>query len=150
MRHRDPDHWLHKFTPREWMRAATAELSRAKAAFATGQRRAGLAGCRRAAGMAFNGALAAADEPLDHYGRSFMDHLVALQDDSEAPSEVREAARRLVQSPMPGGPLVALRTRDADEQLLEAACTVMAHALALIIRNDVEDGGDNTDPTPDH
>ena len=54
---RDASHWLFKFSADEWIRAALGDLKRAEQAYAQRNARAGLAGARRAAGMALNGAL---------------------------------------------------------------------------------------------
>ena len=127
---RDPNHWLLKFSPEEWIRAATGELRQAEAAYAAKNGRAGLAGARRAAGMALNGALIIA--PNDAWGRSYMDHLLALKTDANA--RVADAARMLIDTPLPGGELVALRTSNADERVLEAARDLIAHAYAIVKR----------------
>jgi len=129
---RDPSHWLYKLSPDEWIRAALGELRRAEEAYARRNARAGLAGARRAAGMALNGALIVA--PNEAWGRSYMDHLLALKADEAVPRAVREAATRLVDTPLPGGELVALRTANADALVLEAARDVAAHALAVVRR----------------
>ena len=127
---RDPDHWLFKLDPDEWLRAGMGELRRAETAYAQKNGRAGLAGARRAAGMALNGLLLVA--PNDAWGRSYMDHLLALKVDETAPARVRAAAKCLLETPLPGGELVALRTGSADTKVLEAARDVIAHALALV------------------
>ena len=127
---RDADHWLFKLDPDEWLRSAMGELRRAEEAYAKKNGRAGLAGARRAAGMALNGLLIVV--PNDAWGRSYMDHLLALQVDAHAPERVRVAAKCLVETPLPGGELVALRTGRADTKVLEAARDVVAHALALV------------------
>jgi hypothetical protein len=132
---RDPDHWLRKLTAREWVQAGLGELRRASEAYRMRQPRAGHAGARRAAGMALNGALRVA--PDESWGRSYMEHLSAVARSAEVPEEVREAARLLVEAP-PGGALVALRSASGDERLLEAARTVMAHALAVVVRAEGE------------
>lgn len=134
---RDEKHWLFKLSPDEWVRAGMAELRRAEAAYAQKNGRAGLAGARRAAGMALNGALIVA--PNDGWGRSYVDHLFALAKDAEVPPRVSEACRILNDTPMPGGTLVALRTASADERVLEAARDVVAHAYAIVKRSG-EDG----------
>lgn len=134
MRDRDPDHWLYRYTPREWIRASLGELDQAKRAYASHNGRAGLAGCRRAAGVALNGWLATFDEAPESYGRSYMEHLSALADDPGAPEEVRAAARVLRQTPLPGGEVVALRTASSDARAIDAAETVMAHAYAGVLR----------------
>ena len=134
----DPDHWLYRFTPREWVRASLGELEQARSAYTRRNARAGLAGCRRAAGVALNGLLAIADTPDARYGRSYMDHLQGLANDADAPEAAREAAKLLLQTPLPGGEIVALRTSSGDARLLDAAETVMAHAYAMVLKRDAE------------
>lgn len=134
MRPRDLEHWLYRYAPREWLRAALGELEQARRAYAARNGRAGLAGCRRAAGVALNGWLASLEAPPEAYGRSYMDHLAALADDAEAPEPVRAAARALRQTPLPGGEIVALRTAATDARALDAAETIMAHAYAGVLR----------------
>lgn len=134
----DPDHWLYKHTPREWIRAALGELERAKGALEARDRKAALATCRRAAGMALNGMLALDVRPIDVYGQSFMDHIVALSNDIEAPRVVRESAKLLAEMPMPGSEIVLLRTATTDEKMLDAARDVMAHAYAMVIKHEPE------------
>jgi hypothetical protein len=64
----DPDDWLTKLTPDEWIRAAVGELSRAEKAYETNNVRGGIAGCKRAAGMALNAVLRL--EPNPAWGRT--------------------------------------------------------------------------------
>jgi HEPN domain-containing protein len=132
---RDPAHWLNKLSPDEWIRAATGELRRAEEAYQRKNGRAGLAGARRAAGMALNGALIV--HPDESWGRSYMDHLLALKRDTSelVPARVRDACLLLLETPLPGGELVALRTSNADDRVLEAARDVIAHAYAIVKRN---------------
>jgi hypothetical protein len=136
---RDESHWLNKLSPDEWIRAAMGELRRAEEAYARRNARAGLAGARRAAGMALNGALIV--EPNEAWGRSYMDHLLALKSDlsGAVPSRVGEACAILLETPLPGGELVALRTSSSDEGVLEAARDVVAYAYAIVRR-----GGSST------
>ena len=54
---RIPEDWLLKYSPKEWIRAAMRELRIAEGAYKQQNARAGLAGARRAAGMALNAAL---------------------------------------------------------------------------------------------
>ncbi len=128
------DDWLRRFTPREWVRASLAELDQARRAYETRNGRAGLAGCRRAAGVALNGALSTQPSPDPAYGRTYMDHLAGLSADVTAPEAAREAARLLLQTPLPGGEVVALRTATGDARALDAAETVMAHAYAVVVK----------------
>jgi len=130
----DPDHWLYRYAPAEWVRASLNELAQARASFDQRNARAGLAGCRRAAGVALNGVLALADAPDPAYGRTYVDHLQALARDGAAPEDVREAARHLAEAPLPGGDFVVLRTSASNQRTLDAAETVMAHAYALVVR----------------
>jgi HEPN domain-containing protein len=132
---RDDAHWLYKLSPDEWIRSATGELRRAEEAYKRKNSRAGLAGARRAAGMALNAALIVV--PNEAWGRSYMDHLLALKVDTSeiVPARVREACVILLETPLPGGELVALRTSHADERVLEAARDVIAHAYAVVKRS---------------
>ena len=127
---RDESHWLMKLSPDEWIRAALAEMRQAEAAYAKKNGRAGLAGARRAAGMALNGALIV--EPNDAWGRTYIDHLMALSKDEAAVARVREACQILLETPLPGGELVALRTSSSDDRVLEAARDLVAHAYAIV------------------
>jgi len=119
----DPTHWLHRLTAEEWLRAAEGELARARSALSAKQQRPGVAGCRRAAGMAWNAVLVVA--PDDAYGRSYMDHLKALADDATVPEPVRAAARALVEAPL-DTQLVTLGR--GDTHLADAAQAVFVHA----------------------
>jgi hypothetical protein len=80
---RDPEHWLHRLSPDEWIRAALAEVKRAETAYARGDTRGGAASVKRAAGMGLNGALIV--EPEERWGRSFVDHVQALSTDATVP-----------------------------------------------------------------
>jgi hypothetical protein len=129
---RDPDHWLRRFSPEEWIRAGLTELRRAEAAYKANSARAGLAGCKRAAGMALNAALIV--EPNDAWGRSYVDHLLALGADDRAPSAVREACGLLLKEP-PNARLVSLRSRASDEKVIESTKDLIAHAYAIVARH---------------
>ena len=133
---RDPDDWLRKLSPDEWIRAALGELRRAEEAYRAKSLRAAVAGCKRAAGMALNGALIV--EPNETWGRTYVEHVAALAEDPSAPAAVRAACRVVVGAQAPGAELVTLRTPAADEKVLLAAKDVMAHAYAVVKRH--EDG----------
>jgi HEPN domain-containing protein len=132
---RDERHWLLKLSPDEWIRAGLADLKRAEAAYGANSPRAGLAGAKRAAGMALNGALIV--EPDEQWGRSYVDHLMALSRDAKVPERVREACRELTETTMPGAQkLVTLRTTSQEHRVLEAARDVIAHAYAVVKRHE--------------
>jgi HEPN domain-containing protein len=133
---RDPSHWLRKFSPDEWVRAALAELRRAEARFKANDMTAGLAGCKRAAGMALNGALLV--EPNESWARSYVDHVTALGRDASIPERVRDACKHLLEARPPSSDILTLRSRRSDERLLEAARDVMAHAYAVVKRHENE------------
>jgi hypothetical protein len=133
---RDPKHWLFKFSPNEWIRAAMGEIKRAEEAYKRRDGRGGLAGARRAAGMALNGALIA--EPNERWGRTYVDHLLALTSDSSAPEAVRAASKLLMETQPPGPKVVVLRSKEHDMRVLEAAKDVMAHAYAVVVRNEAK------------
>ena len=128
------EHWLKKFSPEEWIRAAMGEMRRAEEAYARRSVRAGLAGARRAAGMALNGALLV--EPDEAWGRTYIEHLLALRDAKGAPEAVRKAAKTLMEAAPLANQLVVLRSKDQDLRVLEAARDVMAHAYAVVARNE--------------
>ena len=138
---RDATHWLFKLSPDEWIRAGLSDLRRAEAAYKANDPRGGLAGAKRAAGMALNGALIV--EPDETWGRSYVDHLMALARDTKVPARVAEACRQLIEpSPLAGAEkLVTLRTSSHDHRhehrILEAARDVIAHAYAVVKRHEV-------------
>src|SRR6266540_358728 len=93
----DPAHWLHRLTAAEWLAAADTELTHAEAALARRAIRPAITHARRAAGMAWNGVLVAAPANgfADSFGRSYMEHVVALSHDQPSiPDHV--AARAIV------------------------------------------------------
>jgi HEPN domain-containing protein len=131
---RDPNHWLFKMSPHEWIRAGLAELRRAEQLYKGRNAKGGLASARRAAGMALNGALIIA--PNESWGRSFVDHLHALGRDEAAPPAVREACRTLLEMQPPNPTLISLRSSKSDERIIEAARDVLAHAYAVVVRSE--------------
>jgi HEPN domain-containing protein len=131
---RDPKHWLLRLSPDEWIRAALGELARTERAWDRGDVRAGIAGAKRAAGMALNGALIVA--PDEAWGRTYVEHLTALSRDDKVPERVREACKRVLQPTEPSSDLVRLRTPSSREVLLESARDVIAHAWAVVRKHD--------------
>jgi HEPN domain-containing protein len=132
---RDESHWLRKLSPDEWIRAGLSDLDRAEAAYKANSPRAGLAGAKRAAGMALNGALLV--EPDESWGRSYVDHLMALSRDAKVPARVREACSELIAPSAPAAEkLVTLRTQSHEHRILEAARDVIAHAYAVVKRHE--------------
>lgn len=129
---RDADHWLFRLSPDEWITASLGELKRAEEAYAKHDVRGGLAGAKRAAGMALNGVLIL--HPNEAWGRSYVEHVQALSTDESAPEPVRAACKVLLESAAPGSTLVGLRTKSTDGKVIEAAKDVMAHAYALVKR----------------
>src|SRR5437868_13981238 len=98
---RDPNHWLHRLDADEWLRAAENELARAEEALLHKQQRPGVAGARRAAGMAWNAVLVRLDDAeAERYGRSYMDHLRAIANDADASEPLRAAAQALLTAPL--------------------------------------------------
>lgn len=140
---RDPNHWLHRLTAEEWLRGGVRELASAKAAFASKSSRPGLASARRAAGMGWNAVLALDEEPDARFGRSYVDHLVAIADGASPPpsdatpipEEVREAARKLMSDPAARkSDVISIMTPKRDEGLVSAAETILAEAYARVLR----------------
>ena len=132
---RDDSHWLLKLSPDEWIRAGLADLRRAEEAYAANSPRAGLAGAKRAAGMALNAALIV--EPDELWGRSYVDHLMALSREKNVPERVRQACRELTESTAPGANKpITLRTPSSQNRVLDAARDVIAHAYAIVKRHE--------------
>ncbi len=134
---RDLTHWLLRLSPDEWIRAALAELNKAEQAWQRGDARAAIAGMKRAAGMALNGALVV--EPTDAWGRTYVEHLKALAVDGGVPEAVRLASRQVLEAEGPSG-LVVLRTPHAREAALEATRDVIAHAWTVVKRHESAQG----------
>jgi HEPN domain-containing protein len=130
---RDPTHWLRRFSPDEWISAALGELRRAEEAYKRSDARAGLAGCKRAAGMALNGALLT--EPNEAWGRSYVDHVTALSKDEAVPPAVREACKVLLETHPPSSDILSLRSKAGDARVASSARDVMAHAYAVVKRH---------------
>jgi HEPN domain-containing protein len=129
----EDESWLRKFSPDEWISAAMGELRRAEQAYARSDARAGLAGCKRAAGMALNGALIV--EPNAAWGRTYVEHVAALAKEDKVPEAVRAACKVLVETRPPSGDILSLRSKAGDEKVLEAARDVIAHAYAVVKRH---------------
>ena len=143
----EPEHWLYRLSPDEWLRAADHELALCAEALQRRAIRPGVTHARRAAGMAWNAVLAgaapAADEQAgpraethpawERYGRSYMDHVKALADDAATadgvPDDARAAARILRDTPPAPPTLIALGKPDL--RALEAARTLVAYARTL-------------------
>jgi hypothetical protein len=121
---------LYRLTAEQWLRAAANELAGAERALLIKQQRAGVTYARRAAGMALNACLCVAFD--ESYGRSYMDHLHALEKDDSASAELREAARRLLAQPLtPGHMLVTLGPR-GDTRPAELAAAILDHARQVV------------------
>jgi hypothetical protein len=128
---RDPAHWLYRLSPAEWLAAADNDLAQAFEALRRRAARPGVVHARRAAGMAWNAALVDMPEPEQApYGRSYMEHVLALAaDGSGAPDAVRAAARRLRDTPPAPPELVSIHP---DLGTAEAARVVVEHARAVV------------------
>ena len=131
---RDPNHWLLKFSPDEWIRAAMGELRRAEAAYEAGNLRAGGAGVKRAAGMALNAALIV--EPNEAWGRTYVEHVEALSRDEGVPVAVREACWAVLRLDTQTGGVVILRTPKTHAATMDAARDLIAHAWAVVKRKE--------------
>jgi hypothetical protein len=128
----DPGHWLHRLDPGEWLAAAATELGHAQEKLSQRAVRAGVTHARRAAGMAWNAVLVTA--PDERYGRSYMDHVVALaqtaESDESIPAAVRAAARLLREAPAAPPPLITIGRPDMS--VLEAATAIIDFARARV------------------
>jgi len=131
---KDPEHWLFRLTAEEWLAAADNELRLCAAALARRAARPAVTRARRAAGMAWNAVLAHA--PDDRFGRSYMEHILALAADERLPEEVRAAAGVLRDTaPVPPVLVKIGRPEGGDEAPLLAARTVVEHARRRTTRS---------------
>ncbi|MDX2024152.1 MAG: hypothetical protein SF187_28180 [Deltaproteobacteria bacterium] len=120
--------WLLRLSAEDWLAAATNELSHCKDALERRSHRTGVTHARRAAGMALNALLRVRFKA--EWGRSYMDHIVALAQDEREPESVRADAQTLVDTkPMPPE-LVALGK--PDMRSLHAAANITTWAKTRI------------------
>jgi hypothetical protein len=131
---RNPEDWLLRYSPKEWIRAGMKELKLAELSFSQRNGRAALAGCKRAAGMALNAALIL--EPNPAWKRTYVEHLQALARDQSVPAAVSAAARTVLDMPLPGGEIVIIRSPGQEGKVLEATRDVIAHAFAVVVRHE--------------
>jgi hypothetical protein len=117
----DPDHWLYRLSPPGWLAAAETELAHCRDTLARRAVRPGVTHARRAAGMAINALLVLREDP--RFGRSYMDHVVALASAADAPDEVRAAATLLRSTPAVPPELVTLGKPDL--RVLDAAGVIV-------------------------
>ena len=120
----DPSHWLYRLDAAEWLSAADNELAAAADALGRRAARPGVTHARRAAGMAWNAVLVLA--PDERFGRSYMEHVVALATDEVAPDDVRAAAQLLRDTPPLPPELIQLGKPDL--RVVDAARKIVAHA----------------------
>ena len=127
----DPGHWLHRLDAAEWLAAAATELAHAEEKLSRRSVRPGVTHARRAAGMAWNAVLITA--PDERYGRSYMEHVVALAQaldvDASIPAAVRDAARLLRETPAMPPQLITIGKPDMSS--LDAAKTIVEFARSL-------------------
>jgi HEPN domain-containing protein len=128
---KDPAHWLYRLAPDEWLRAADNELGHAEEALGRRAIRPAVTHARRAAGMAANALLWQGDRPA--WGRSYMEHVIAVCDDGGVPEAIRDAARRLRDTPPAPPELVKLGP--PDRSAVEAAAAIVAWARGQLSRN---------------
>jgi hypothetical protein len=131
----DPSHWLFRLAPTEWLAAADTELGHAEEKLTARALRPGVTHARRAAGMAWN-ALMAAPEPaaaeamIARFGRSYMEHVVALAGDDDVAPEIRAAAQVLRDTPPAPPELIHLGKPDL--RVLEAARAIVEHVRSTL------------------
>ena len=120
--------WLLRLSPEEWLAAATNELGHCKDALERRSHRTGVTHARRAAGMALNALLRVRWKA--NWGRSYMDHIVALAQDPREPQDVRDDAQTLVDTKPIPPELVSLGK--ADMRVLQAAANITAWVRSRI------------------
>ena len=96
LENKDNDNWLARLSAEELLAAAANELLHCQHVLERRNYRAGVTHARRAAGMACNAILRIAFDAS--WGRSYMDHVIALAEDLSVPETAREAARLLVET----------------------------------------------------
>ena len=116
------------------------EMRRAETAYQARDIAGGLACAKPAAGMALNGALVV--EPNDKWGRSYVDHVIALGNDAAVPQAVRAACAVLLATHVGPSDIIRLRSPRGDEKVLEAAKDVIAHAYFVVAKHEASDAPD--------
>jgi hypothetical protein len=125
---KDPAHWLYRLRPDEWLRAADNELGHAEEALGRRAVRPAVTHARRAAGMAANALLWRTERP--GWGRSYMEHVIAMCDDATAPETIRQAARQLRDTPP--APPALLRLGAPDRGAIDAAAAIVSWVRSAI------------------
>jgi HEPN domain-containing protein len=118
----DPTHWLYRLSADDWLAAADTELHHAEEKLAARSFRPAITHARRGAGMALNAVLVLQEN--DRWGRSYMDHVVALTADESVPDEVRADAQLLREIPPAPPELITLGK--PDRRALDAARRITA------------------------
>ncbi len=128
----DPTHWLRRFDADEWLLAADTELRHCEETLARRAVRPAVTHARRAAGMAWNAVLVltADSAAAEKFGRSYMDHVVALTTAALIPDEIRAAARTLRETPPVAPELITLGK--PDMRVLEEARRIVAYAVERV------------------
>jgi HEPN domain-containing protein len=117
----DDQDWLNRLSAPQWLAAAENEIAQGDVALGRRAIRPAVTHARRAAGMALNAILRLGAGPARRaaWGRSYMEHVVALASDQDVPSEVQAAAALLRDTPPQAPPLVQLGA--PDRRFLDAA-----------------------------
>lgn len=118
--------WLLRLGAEEWLAAAENELLAAATALERRAYRPAVTHARRAAGMSLNAILRERPSRAHAWGRSYMEHVVAVSEDPSVPPEVRAAAATL--RTLPAGPPVLVPLGAPDQSSLRAARMVVAWA----------------------
>ncbi len=128
----DPTHWLHRLDADEWLAAADTELRHCEEALARRAVRPGVTHARRAAGMAWNAVLVLTTDTAatEKFGRSYMDHVVALTTEALVPGEIRAAAKTLRDTPALAPELITLGK--PDMRALDEARRILAYAAQRV------------------
>lgn len=127
---KDVTHWLYRLSAEEWLASAETELRHCADTLRRRAFRPGVTHARRAAGMAWNAVLV---ESLDErYGRSYMEHVIAMAADDHVPVESRRAAQYLRDTPPASPELLTLGKPDLGP--LDAARTIVDFAKARVFR----------------
>lgn len=118
---------MYRLSADEWFAAAETELQHCAETLARRAFRPGVTHARRAVGMAWNAVLASSSgAPDPRFGRSYMEHVVALANDQTIPDQPRQAAAYLRDTPPAPPQLVTLGKPNIAP--LEAARALLTYA----------------------
>lgn len=128
----DPEHWLYKKLPEEWLADADVEFNRGVDAWSVRNFPRALTRFRAAALCAIRAVLASRAEIDERFGKTAMSALKHLAEREDSSDEVREAARWLLSATPVGDSEYALKSAGEWHLLRRAPQTIIAYARGLL------------------